>query len=165
MVALDGAACRSVFYSHETKTRSFDDGKRLITSVEERNHDSGSPESVRHRLIVGPSKLDASESKGFEQMGTNPFKTISSGFFDHQFDSARDLITKARAVGIPALPVSSSVKTNNPEVTVEMAKLLNVKQGHYADLYDRLDFPNLPTKRPADAIEDAIRVSVLQTLN
>lgn len=45
---------------------------------------------------------------------------------------------------------------------VEVAKVLNVKQGHYADLYNELDFPNATTKPPADAIEEAMRLTVLQ---
>lgn len=70
------------------------------------------------------------------------------------------LVSRARTVESPALSVDSGGRSSGGGVASEIAKILNVKQGHYADLYDRIDRPNMSTRRPADALEDAMRSAV-----
>lgn len=70
------------------------------------------------------------------------------------------LVSRARTVESPALSVDSGGRSSGGGVASEIARILNVKQGHYADLYDRIDRPSMSTKRPADALEDAMRSAV-----
>lgn len=185
MALLDRALARSTFFSYETRTNSIDDGTKHITRVEERNYDSLSPETVKQKLIVGPSKLRAKQHSNWinrQQMLTNsigtslerPTSSSSSGSaFEKLFQRLsnnrlssnpprRGFINRARTVESPALSVDSGGQASS-SLAQGMAKLLDVKKGNYADFYNRIDRPNLPTKRPAaDAIEEAMRASATQ---
>lgn len=76
----------------------------------------------------------------------------------------RGFVTRPRAVESPALSVDSGGRTSS-SIAHEVAKILNVKQGHYSDIYDKIDGKSdITTKAPADALEDTIRIAVQRFL-
>lgn len=192
MVVLVGqqAEASASFYSYETRTNTIDDGDKVLTRLEERKSDSLSPETIRQKLIVGPSKLRAAHNNWInrQQLRTNLIGTglerasIGSSAFEKLFNRynnnndnssinnyrsgnqkrQRGFISKARTVESPALSVDSGgQKLASISLAHEMAKFLDVERGHYADIYNQIDRVNLPTKRPADPSEDSKRTSVV----
>lgn len=82
-----------------------------------------------------------------------------SGIFAPEFLRRRGFMVSPRTVESPALSVDSGGRTSS-SIASEVAKILNVKQGYYSDIYDKMDKPYATTKRPADALEDTIRNAV-----
>lgn len=73
----------------------------------------------------------------------------------------RGFVSTARTVESPAYSVDSGGQSST-SLASEIAKLLNVKQGFYSDLYNKIDGPNGPhtTRKPADVIEDIARNNI-----
>lgn len=185
MIALDRVAARDTYYSYETRTNSIDDGNKLISRLEERKYDSQSPEIIKNKIFVGPSKLNRDARNSWinrQQVRTNLIGGLPervSGNFNKALDKLsnafnrrtnaignpfrRGFVSRARTVESPALSVDSGGQASS-NLAHEMAKLLDVKQGYYADIYNKMDRSNLATKRPADAIEEAMRASVVNLL-
>lgn len=185
-------AGKATFYSYQTKTNTVDDGNNVITRIQERKLDHLSPEIVQQKLIIKPSNrrgftnsnsiINNNNNIARQQIRTNTIGTglereispVEKGQYEKLMNRFRENRSKhyprrgfksrARTVESPALSVDSGGQASS-SLASEVAKLLDVKQGYYADVYNKMERPSYPTKRPADAIEDAMRVSVLQMFN
>lgn len=78
---------------------------------------------------------------------------------------------KRLTVESPALSVDTGGGRPRPTgLTGEFSKLLKLKQGHYSDVYENIDYPsgsklNSSTPRPADKIEELMTVHVISDLH
>lgn len=134
---------------------------------------------MKQQIMVAPSKIGASFSGQENNNRINPGKRIeailsrvssaNNKHFERLFNrhsnarSSGEITGRAfDAAGSHWTPQLSSARASNNDLGVEMAKVFNVKQGFYSDVYDEMDFPNATTRPPADRIEDAMRISVLQ---
>lgn len=69
--------------------------------------------------------------------------------------------TRPRTVESPALSVDSGGRSSGATIAGEISKILNVKQGHYSEIYNRIDGQvPLSTRKPAEVIEDTMRQAV-----
>ena len=167
---------RTTYYSHKSRSRSIGNGDKFITEIKESNFDSQRPfdpqrPQVIQRYVISPGRpqrgFDDIKRKqlatnnigiGYESQRVNSLNGFLSGFGDRgQFQ--RGFITKARTVESPALSVDSGGRAS-VSIANEVAKLLNVKQGYYADVYDKIDRPKASTRRPAEVIEESMRDAV-----
>lgn len=157
-------------YSYEISENSIDDGRNKITKYETKKFDSSSMKRpyFEGKTIVVPSNYKVNTNNVILQNQRNTNK-IGTGFevampmqFHNKHHLQRNTIrhsSKARSVESPAYSVDSGGQASS-SIAGEIAKILHVKQGHYADVYSRLDRPGMTTRRPADVIEDTMRVAV-----
>lgn len=89
----------------------------------------------------------------------NPFEPAASAI-NLNLKRGRGFLSRARTVESPALSVDSGGQASSGLAHEITAKLLDVKQGHYADIYNKIDRVNsspVATRKPAEAIEDALK--------
>lgn len=162
------------YYSYEIKENSIDNGFKKITNYETRKYDSYNMRKprVEAKTFVLPSRYESDNNKMIlrKQRTTNKvgtgfeMKMPSRNWFESRFDQAdrgKLLKRKTRSVESPAYSVDSGGQASS-SIAGEIAKILHIKQGYYADVYNRLDRPGMTTRKPVDVIEDTMKVAVQQ---
>lgn len=100
----------------------------------------------------------------FEQSPFREFaRNFGKRFFGDINQRGRGFLTRPRTVESPAYSVDSGGHSSS-SIAGDIAKLFDIKQGHYADIYDKIDRPGVTTKKPADAIEEKIKTAVQRFL-
>lgn len=169
--ALSANLIEARVYTYERRVNTIDDGFNKVTNYETTKYDSTRMDKprVEGNTIFVPSHYKESKNnlilrkqRKTNNIGTGwdvkmPFRMFDSGFWK---SGPRDQIS-ARAVESPAYSVDSGGHASS-SIAGEIAKILNVKQGFYADVYNRLDRPNRTTRKPVDVIEDTMKVAVQQ---
>lgn len=158
----------------EKVSRTVDDGNQIVMSLDEKTFDSSkdAKPKVRHELLVGPSSASSKYIYNHQlktnKVGTgiawSPSKSLLAsnlaGWLTahraNQHGRQRGFLSRARTVESPAFSVDSGGRAS-ASLGSSIAKILDVKQGHYADIYNQIDNPNASTRRPAEVIEDSVR--------
>lgn len=170
--------------SYETQVTSVNDGNKIVTTVRKRQR--GNPKSEfgftqKQGKFVHPNSWNnmvfspriqqvASNEVQFDGSNSQKFSWSNWGVgYGQPKIQTRKLRSTARNVEPPAQSVDTG--GNRPggnSVAGEIAKVLNIKQGYYSDIYDQFDRPAIKqasgpvtTKRPADMVEEAARRAVV----
>lgn len=120
--------------------------------------------------IIGQNQIRSNQvgtgliHKAQTSFDNNRFRDFARSFTNKFFGQdinhrERGFLTRPRTVESPAYSVDSGGHSSG-SIAGELAKLLDIKQGYYADIYDKIDRPAATTKKPADAIEDKIKTAV-----
>jgi len=176
------------FQHFESVSETFEEGENIVTKVsgpEDESHRSGPARSLFAAVIKESSVVD---DEGGQQEPNNSVESrlrvrhpvragvvntvghhseFSKRFIDMMKGLERSgasgaviVTSNSRSVKSPAL----SVDTGSPSggsLANGISRLLNVEQGHYADIYNRIDENKpLSTKRPVEIIEDNLRRAV-----